>query len=341
MLRGNFLIGIGFKGLRFKEGDGIKDDRGIVEDIEDKVTQDVDLSEVSCTIYMFRTKLTWRVREPGLLGWDNPLLAGAKTDRQEVADRHVAAPAIAASHILRVISSDKQERLKVAESIKIPQPHSADKPLKGMSETDKAQFLKDVHEAVYGCILGAFVQGLEIITKASKTQVSGSNRVIPVADEQKWDVSLHDCLLIWRGGCIIQSGQSPLTSLHQGWWTDGISEFLLPLLKPFGPSKPLNLKADIPEVAAELSKTYEALKKIYTTCIQTDAVAPAIGATLEWLKAVGGKNLPTDFEEMELDCEFSFGIALMIDFGHHNYDIKGKAEKGHEKGKYHTEFQST
>ena len=26
MLRGNFLIGIGFKGLRFKEGDGIKDD---------------------------------------------------------------------------------------------------------------------------------------------------------------------------------------------------------------------------------------------------------------------------------------------------------------------------
>ena len=46
-LRGNFLIGIGFKGLRFKEGDGIKDDRGIVEGIEDKVTQDVDLSEVS------------------------------------------------------------------------------------------------------------------------------------------------------------------------------------------------------------------------------------------------------------------------------------------------------
>lgn len=47
MLRGNFLVGIGYKGLRFKEGDGIKDDRGIVEGIEDKVTQDVDLSEVS------------------------------------------------------------------------------------------------------------------------------------------------------------------------------------------------------------------------------------------------------------------------------------------------------
>jgi len=77
----------------------------------------------------------------------------------------------------------------------------------------------------------------------------------------------------------------------------------LPLLKPFGPSQPLNLKASIPELSAELAKTYEPLKKIYTTCIQTDAVAPAVGATLEWFKAVGGKNLPTDFEEMELDCE--------------------------------------
>lgn len=123
---------------------------------------------------------------------------------------------------------------------------------------------------------------------------------------KKWDVSLHDCLLIWRGGCIIQSGQSNLFHREStADMVDGISEFLIPLLKPFGPSQPLNLKADIPEVAAELSKTYESLKKIYTTCIQTDAVAPAIGATLEWLKAVGGKNLPTDFEEMELDCESS------------------------------------
>ena len=44
-LRGNFLVGIGYKGLRFKEGDGISDEKGIVEDIEDKITQDVDRSE--------------------------------------------------------------------------------------------------------------------------------------------------------------------------------------------------------------------------------------------------------------------------------------------------------
>ena len=45
-LRGNYLIGIGYKGLRFKHGGGIDDSRGIVEGVEDKVTQDVDKREV-------------------------------------------------------------------------------------------------------------------------------------------------------------------------------------------------------------------------------------------------------------------------------------------------------
>ena len=56
MLRGNFLIGIGYRGLRFKRGDGIKDQRGIVEGIEDKVTQDVDKSEVCATSIMRRLR---------------------------------------------------------------------------------------------------------------------------------------------------------------------------------------------------------------------------------------------------------------------------------------------
>lgn len=269
-LRGNFLIGIGYKGLRFKRGDGITDERGIVEGIEDKVTQDVDLSEGTGT---------WSTRE--------------------IADRHVAAPAIAASHQLRVISADKGERLGVVKNLQIPQPSKSDvKP-------DK-EFLKMVEKAVYGCILGAFVQGLDIITRAS--------------EDQKWNVSLATCMRIWRAGCIIQS--------------DAICEFLLPLFEPFGPSKPLNILQSIPEVAKALRETYDPIKQFYRIAVDTDAVAPAISATLEWLKAVGGERLPTDFEELELDY-----------FGHHNYDIAGKTEfgkpgvtSGHKKGSHHTEF---
>ena len=45
------------------------------------------------------------------------------------------------------------------------------------------------------------------------------------------------------------------------------------------------------------------MKEVYQIVMDTDAVAPAIGSTLEWLKAIGGEHLPTDFEEMELDCK--------------------------------------
>lgn len=84
---------------------------------------------------------------------------------------------------------------------------------------------------------------------------------------------------------------------------DAICELLLPLLQPFGPSSPLNLVQDLPKIASELRSTYEPIKEVYRLAVNTDAVAPAIGATLEWLKAIGGEHLPTDFEEMELDCE--------------------------------------
>ena len=117
--------------------------------------------------------------------------------------------------------------------------------------------------------------------------------------EQKWGVKLSDCMKIWRAGCIIQSGMSFPFSADVG----AICELLLPLLEPFGPSEPLNLVKDIPKVAEELRATYEAVKEVYQIAMDTDAVAPAIGSTLEWLKAIGGKHLPTDFEEMELDCE--------------------------------------
>lgn len=43
-LENNFLVDIGKGILRFTKGDGIEDEKGIIEDIEDKVVQDVDSS---------------------------------------------------------------------------------------------------------------------------------------------------------------------------------------------------------------------------------------------------------------------------------------------------------
>lgn len=111
---------------------------------------------------------------------------------------------------------------------------------------------------------------------------------------------------IWRAGCIIQS--------------DAISAFLDPLLH--SNKHALNL-LQVPEIAAEIGKTYPALKKLVALSIENDAVIPAFSATLEWMKSVGGKDLPTSFEEMELDY-----------FGHHNYDLKRDPIKGTHKGSH-------
>lgn len=87
-------------------------------------------------------------------------------------------------------------------------------------------------------------------------------------------------------------------SAPAGLIPDAICELLLPLFEPFGPSRPLNLLEAIPKICHELAGTYDALKRVSLLALQTDAVAPAMSASLEWLKAVGGEELPTNFQEL-------------------------------------------
>ena len=44
-LKANYLISIGCQILHFKKGEGVEDKKGVVDDVEDKVVQDVDNSE--------------------------------------------------------------------------------------------------------------------------------------------------------------------------------------------------------------------------------------------------------------------------------------------------------
>ncbi|KAL7417270.1 6-phosphogluconate dehydrogenase [Mrakia frigida] len=262
-LRGNYLLNIAVKALKFTKGDGVENEEGVVEGIEDKITQDVDNSEGTGV---------WTLTEIGT--------------------RHVAAPTIAAAHQLRIISADRGERLKVVKALGIDQPSTAE----GVKDVDA--FVEVVRKATYGAILGGFVQGLALIARASK--------------DENWGVQLSECIRIWRAGCIIQS--------------DGIADFLEPLLQKSANTSTINPLL-VPEIASEISKTYSSLKEVAKLVLETDAVAPALSATLEWVKAVGGKDLPTNFEEMQLDT-----------FGAHRYDVKSEFVEGTEKGPYHTEF---
>jgi 6-phosphogluconate dehydrogenase len=118
-------------------------------------------------------------------------------------------------------------------------------------------------------------------------------------------VDLSHCIRVWRAGCIIRSG--------------AISDLFL---KHLSSSSPINLLL-VPEIAKVISETYADLKETVHYSLHADAVVPALSASLEWVKSCGGKDLPTNFEEMQLDT-----------FGAHRYDNKGEEIEGTKKGPY-------
>jgi 6-phosphogluconate dehydrogenase len=99
----------------------------------------------------------------------------------EAGSRHVSSPTIAAGHFMRVASGNREQRLKVAEMLKMPEPHRID--------TKKEEFIEDLRRAVYASFLCSFAQGLELIARTSK--------------DEGWNVDLATRIHIWRAGCII------------------------------------------------------------------------------------------------------------------------------------------
>lgn len=205
----------------------------------------------------------------------------------ESAARHVSSPTLAAGLYFRFASGNRAERLKVAE--KLPSPP----PLR-LNSVDKQGFVEKVRRAVYSAFLASYCQGLELISRASIEEV--------------WDVNLSECIRIWRAGCIIQS--------------EYIADMLQPELK--GGQPIANLKF-IDKVSQELQRNQNELKQVVLEGMDRDHCLPALSATLEYVKYIGSKLLPTQFMEAEMDY-----------FGAHAYDKPGvpgedpgKAAKGH------------
>lgn len=98
--------------LRFTRGDGpVTDQKGTVNDIEDKAVQDVD----------------------------NTGGTGVRT-LKELSERHIGDPTIAAAHFLRVISADKNQRPDVANNVRIKQPS----PVPNLSDGDKVAWAEKI-----------------------------------------------------------------------------------------------------------------------------------------------------------------------------------------------------
>lgn len=215
----------------------------------------------------------------------------------EAIEQHVPAPTLTTAHYLRLASADLNQRRIIQKNF------GGDFPPQNLNIQDKAAFLEDLRLATYGACLASYVQGMNIIDKADK--------------EKHFNIDYYQLLQIWRAGCIIQA--------------DYISSHLLmPHYKsstsPTIDKNPLYVKP----IADSLRKTYTPLKHVILKATECDHVVPSLASTLEYLKMITSTDLPTSFQEAELDY-----------FGRHMFDIKGQDEGGLPTiGKHHYEWKA-
>lgn len=84
-------------------------------------------------------------------------------------------------------------------------------------------------------------------------------------------------------------------------------------------------------VAKDIKNAFPALRRVVAKAVETDQVAPALSASLEYFKISTGTDLPTSFYEAELDY-----------FGSHMFDKKGDTDPEIKKpmeGKHHFEWK--
>ncbi|MDX2052449.1 MAG: NADP-dependent phosphogluconate dehydrogenase [Polyangiaceae bacterium] len=94
----------------------------------------------------------------------------------------VAIPSIAASIDARVLSSMKDERARASLVLAGP---------RRTNTLPKSEFISSVHDALYAAKIGAYAQGMALISAGAK--------------KYGWAINLREIARIWKGGCIIRA----------------------------------------------------------------------------------------------------------------------------------------
>ena len=191
----------------------------------------------------------------------------------EAISTHVPAPSLTAAHYLRLASASYDLRASINRSLGTLTPSSIK-----LDAEKKAIFLQDLHKAVYAAVLSCFIQGLDLLLRAS--------------EREGWNLRLDEVVRIWRAGCIIRSDY--ITDLLERHFIDHPNQH--PLLGD--------------EICGQIRRCLPSLKDIVLRGIGADACVPALSATLDYLKYSGSVDLPTCFMEAQLDAFGAHGYQL-------------------------------
>jgi 6-phosphogluconate dehydrogenase len=185
-----------------------------------------------------------------------------KWTAQVALDLGVAVPTIAAAIDARVLSSMKDERVAASGKIKGP---VADKP-KG----ERAELVKDVHDALLASTIAAYAQGMSLLRVASTVY--------------KWDINLAELGRIWRAGCIIRA------------------RLLSPIQAAFERDRNLpNLLLD-PELGGNVAELQRGWRDVVCLATNMGIPVPAFATALSYFDSYRTANLPQSMTQAQRDA---------------------------------------
>lgn len=173
-----------------------------------------------------------------------------------------AIPSIAAALDARIVSSQKQARVKLAAQYPDPPKPS--------TSGDRNKRVQQVHDALLAAKICAYAQGMELIEAGSKAYA--------------WDIDRKEVARIWKGGCIIRA------------------RMLDTIMQAFEKNRELhNLVAD-PTLGEDIRKGLPQFRDLVAGALSQGIAIPAMAASLTWLDGVRSPELPQNLTQAQRDA---------------------------------------
>ena len=160
----------------------------------------------------------------------------------------------------RYLSSIKEERVEASSQLSGPRVSFSG---------DKAQALKDIHDALYASKMVSYAQGYTLLSDAAKAF--------------NWNLNYGAIAMMWRGGCIIRSAF--LTKIKDAY--DNNSDLKNLLLDPFFKDK--------------INHSQEGWRRIIPFAISKGVPVPAMSASLSYFDGYRSERLPANLLQAQRD----------------------------------------
>ena len=160
----------------------------------------------------------------------------------------------------RYLSSIKEEREEASSQLSGPRVSFSG---------DKAQALKDIHDALYASKMVSYAQGYTLLSDAAKAF--------------NWNLNYGAIAMMWRGGCIIRSAF--LTKIKDAY--DNNSDLKNLLLDPFFKDK--------------INQSQEGWRRIISVAISNGVPVPAMSSSLSYFDGYRSERLPANLLQAQRD----------------------------------------